>query len=62
MIFNTTILQGAFIIDIEPRADSRGFFSRTFCAQEFIEHGLEVKNVKCSIAFNYKQGTIRGMH
>jgi len=62
MIFNTTILQGAFIIDIEPRADSRGFFSRTFCAQEFIEHGLEVTNVQCSIAFNHKQGTIRGMH
>lgn len=62
MIFTTTELQGAFIIDIEPRADSRGFFSRTFCAQEFIEYGLEVTNVQCSIAFNHKQGTIRGMH
>ena len=62
MIFNTTILQGAFIIDIEPKSDSRGFFSRTFCAQEFIDHGLEVTNIQCSIAFNHKQGTIRGMH
>ena len=62
MIFTTTDLQGAFIIDIEPRADFRGFFARTFCEQEFIEHGLEVTNVQCSIAFNHKQGTIRGMH
>ncbi len=62
MIFTTTSLQGAFIIDIEPRADIRGFFARTFCEQEFIEHGLKVTNVQCSIAFNHKKGTIRGMH
>ncbi|WP_009632826.1 dTDP-4-dehydrorhamnose 3,5-epimerase [Synechocystis sp. PCC 7509] len=62
MIFTTTELQGAFIIDIEPRADSRGFFARTFCTQEFTDRGLEVANVQCSIAFNHKQGTIRGLH
>lgn len=62
MIFTTTDLSGAFVINIEPKADIRGFFARTFCAQEFIEHGLEVTNVQCSIAFNHKQGTIRGMH
>ncbi len=62
MIFTKTDLQGAFIIDIEPREDKRGFFARTFCAQEFIKHGLEVTNVQCSVAFNHKQGIIRGMH
>jgi dTDP-4-dehydrorhamnose 3,5-epimerase len=62
MIFKTTDLQGAFIIDIEPKIDVRGFFARTFCAQEFINLGLEMTNVQCSIAFNRKQGTIRGMH
>lgn len=62
MIFTKTDLQGAFIIDIEPREDKRGFFARTFCPQEFIEHGLEVTNVQCSVAFNHKQGIIRGMH
>lgn len=62
MIFTQTALQGAFIIDVESRADSRGFFARTFCSQEFTEHGLEVTNVQCSISFNHKQGTIRGMH
>ncbi|MBW4664104.1 MAG: dTDP-4-dehydrorhamnose 3,5-epimerase [Chroococcus sp. CMT-3BRIN-NPC107] len=62
MMFTKTALPGAFIIDIESRADSRGFFARTFCSQEFAEHGLEVTNVQCSICFNHKQGTIRGMH
>ena len=62
MIFTKTAVQGAFIIDIEPREDKRGFFARTFCAQEFIEHGLEGTNFQCSVAFNHKQGIIRGMH
>lgn len=62
MIFTETDLQGAFIIDIEPKTDTRGFFARTFCAQEFIEHGLELTNVQCSTAFNRKRGIIRGMH
>jgi len=62
MIFTETSLQGAFIIDIEQRQDSRGFFARTFCPQEFAEYGLEITNVQCSIAFNHQAGTIRGMH
>lgn len=62
MIFTETTLKGAFIIDIEPREDHRGFFARTFCAQEFVANGLEVTDAQCSIAFNHKKGTIRGMH
>jgi dTDP-4-dehydrorhamnose 3,5-epimerase len=62
MIFTETSLKGAFIIDIEQREDSRGFFARTFCTQEFAAWGLEVTNAQCSIALNHKKGTIRGMH
>ena len=62
MIFTETALKGAYIIDIEKREDIRGFFARTFCAQEFVAHGLEITNAQCSIAFNHKKGTIRGMH
>ena len=40
MIFLETKLKGAFIIEMEPREDSRGFFARTFCRNEFEEHGL----------------------
>jgi dTDP-4-dehydrorhamnose 3,5-epimerase len=62
MKFTETKLKGAFIIDIEQREDSRGFFARTFCAKEFAAHGLKPTNAQCSLALNYKKGTLRGMH
>src|SRR5688500_11693903 len=62
MIFTKTKLQGAYIIDIEKREDERGFFARTFCANEFTDLGLENKFVQANMSFNYKKGTLRGMH
>lgn len=44
--FTKTALQGAFIVDIERREARRGFFVRTFCAQDFIAQGLEVNNLQ----------------
>jgi len=41
MIFTETKLPGAFILDIERREDSRGFFARVFCQHEFEAHGLK---------------------
>ena len=62
MQFTETKLKGAFIIDLEPRADARGFFARTFCANEFADHGLKPTVAQCNLSFNYKKGTLRGMH
>jgi dTDP-4-dehydrorhamnose 3,5-epimerase len=62
MIFHETKLKGAFLVDVEPRVDSRGFFARTFCAQEFEAHGLNPVGRQCNMSFNYKKGTLRGMH
>src|SRR6059036_44682 len=62
MIFTETKLAGAFIIDIEPRDDSRGFFARAFCQHEFTEHGLKPLIAQSNVAFNKKKGTLRGMH
>src|SRR5438046_1979880 len=62
MLFTETALKGAHIIDIEQKADSRGFFARTFCEKEFEEHGLRPNLAQSSIAFNRLRGTIRGMH
>ena len=62
MIFTETKLKGAFIIDIERREDSRGFFARGFCQREFEEHGLKPVIAQGNIAHNRKKGTIRGMH
>ena len=62
MIFTETDLKGAFTIDLEPRHDARGFFSRTFCQEEFVAHGLTPVVAQCNMSYNYKQGTLRGLH
>lgn len=62
MIFTETKLKGAFIIDPEFLEDERGFFARTFCREEFEAHGLNPNLVQCSISFNGRKGTLRGMH
>lgn len=62
MLFTETKLKSAFIIDLEPRQDHRGFFARTFCAKEFEAHGLKPAVAQCNLSFNHKKGTLRGMH
>lgn len=62
MIFTETKLKGAFIIDLEPHRDRRGFFARTFCAQEFEAHGLKSTIAQCNLSYNHQKGTLRGMH
>lgn len=62
MIFTETKLKGAFIIDLELRADDRGAFARTFCMKEFEAHGLKSSVAQCNLSYNYKAGTLRGMH
>ena len=62
MIFTETKLTGAFIIDVDPHEDERGFFARSWCEDEFKQHGLNPRLVQCNISFNKKRGTLRGMH
>ncbi len=62
MLFTETELQGAFIIDLDLHKDNRGFFARSFCINEFTERGLKTKISQCNLSFNYKKGTLRGMH
>ncbi len=62
MIFHETKLRGAFIIEPQKLPDERGFFARTWCRKEFGQHGLNPRLVQCNISFNYKRGTLRGMH
>lgn len=62
MTFTATDIEGVFVIDLEQRQDHRGFFARTFCASEFASHGLKPAFVQCNLSFNYRKGTVRGMH
>lgn len=62
MIFTETKIKGVFIIEPELLMDERGFFARSFCKEEFSQRGLEDSIVQCSISYNKKKGTLRGMH
>jgi dTDP-4-dehydrorhamnose 3,5-epimerase len=62
MRFEALDIAGAMLVRIERHVDERGFFARSFCAQEFAAHGLPTEAVQASISFNARAGTIRGMH
>ncbi len=62
MIFTETNLKGAYLLDLERREDSRGFFARAFCQKEFQAHGLKPVIAQANVAFNVKKATVRGMH
>jgi dTDP-4-dehydrorhamnose 3,5-epimerase len=62
MLFTQTDLEGAYILELERLEDERGFFARTWCQQEFSDWGLDANLLQCSISFNKKKGTLRGMH
>lgn len=62
MIFEETRLKGAYVVDPELHNDSRGFFARTWCVNEFEQRRLNPRLVQCNISFNDRKGTMRGMH
>jgi dTDP-4-dehydrorhamnose 3,5-epimerase len=62
MLFSETDVAGAFVIDIEPIKDERGFFGRTWCRTEFARRGLSDTIVQVNTAVSVRKGTLRGVH
>jgi len=62
MKFLETELKGAFIIELEPRRDERGLFTRTFCKREFAEINHTKEFVQFNQSISLHKGTLRGMH
>ncbi len=62
MKFTATRLQGLYVIDLQPVSDSRGWFARTYCKNEFAAIGHTKEWVQFNHSFTNKKGTIRGMH
>jgi dTDP-4-dehydrorhamnose 3,5-epimerase len=60
--FLPTPIAGAFVVEQERHADERGFFARTWCANELAAQGLEPALSQCSVSFNRRRGTLRGLH
>jgi dTDP-4-dehydrorhamnose 3,5-epimerase len=62
MVFRETPIAGAVLIELEPLADERGSFARTFAVEDFAAHGLETAVVQCNTSTNTRAGTLRGLH
>jgi dTDP-4-dehydrorhamnose 3,5-epimerase len=62
VIFRQTSLPDAAIIDVERREDERGFLARTYCDQEFAEHGLSMPIAQSSTIYSPRRHTLRGLH
>jgi len=60
--FMETSIAGAYLIDVEPSQDERGWFARTWCRQEFAAEGLDFTVEQCATAYNDRAGTLRGLH
>jgi dTDP-4-dehydrorhamnose 3,5-epimerase len=62
VIFRETGLAGAWVIEPERSEDERGFFARTYDRDEFVARGLDPTIVQCSVSYNPRKGTVRGLH
>ena len=62
MTFHETKLPGVFEIHVELKPDERGFFARAWCKKEFESNGLNASLVQCSVSYNARKGTLRGLH
>lgn len=62
MRFIQTPLPGAWVLELEEIEDERGWFARTFDAEEFRARGCNPEVAQCNASFNARRGTLRGMH
>jgi dTDP-4-dehydrorhamnose 3,5-epimerase len=62
MIFTESPLAGAYVVELERLRDERGFFARAYCAEDFAARGLGPELRQCSVSYNARRGTLRGLH
>jgi dTDP-4-dehydrorhamnose 3,5-epimerase len=62
MEFESTPIDGAYIVRMKKIEDERGFFARLFCQKEFKDQGLVDNVVQANLSHNTHTGTVRGMH
>lgn len=60
--FKPTTLKGVYTVAPKPIADSRGYFERYFCAEDFKEIGLKKPIAQMNHSKTLGKGSIRGLH
>ena len=60
--FLPTPLPGVWQLHRKPVTDTRGFFSRFYCADEFSAAGFSLPLVQINHSYSKQRGTLRGMH
>ena len=62
MIFYKTLIEGVYLINPEKHNDNRGFFTRTFDKNQFLENNIDFDIKQTSLSYNKNKGSVRGMH
>jgi dTDP-4-dehydrorhamnose 3,5-epimerase len=62
VIFRETELPGTYLVELDRKADERGWFARTWDGELLREQGLNGDLAQASTAFNERRGTLRGLH
>jgi dTDP-4-dehydrorhamnose 3,5-epimerase len=62
MKFEATDIPGVFVVLVEPSRDTRGFFTRLYCPEEFAEAGIDFAPVQVNLSRNTARHTLRGLH
>lgn len=62
MQFEPLAVPGAYALPLTAHEDERGFFARLWCASAFAERSLASSLDQCSLSYNRRAGTLRGMH
>jgi len=60
--FEELPISGAYQIEPDRIEDERGFFARTWSREDLAAHNLVTELAQCSVSFNRRKGTLRGMH
>lgn len=62
MKITKTKIDGVYVIEPEPREDTRGYFARVFAKEELEKVGISYSIVHINRSLSKDKGTIRGFH
>lgn len=62
MKIQKTKIKGVYVIEADPRIDSRGYFARVFAKEVLSDFGINFDIVHINRSLTKAKGTIRGIH